>query len=92
MKNFQGALDLYHLHNSTYPTTEQGLSSLITKPQVGNLPRNWQGPYLRSSKLPEDPWGFEYYYESDGTMITMKSYGADGEEGGEGVNADVLLD
>lgn len=92
MKSFQGALDLYRLDNSSYPTTEQGLIALIEKPQIGKVPSNWRGPYLASSKLPLDPWGFDYYFESDGASINIKSFGADGVEGGEGVNADVVFE
>jgi len=92
MKSLVGALDLYHLDNSTYPATEQGLKALLTKPEVGILPKNWRGPYLRSSKLPKDPWNNDYTYQFDGNTIVIKSYGADGEEGGDGINADILLD
>jgi general secretion pathway protein G len=92
MKSLVGALDLYHLDNSGYPTTEQGLKALLVKPEVGNIPRNWRGPYLRSSKIPLDPWNNDYYYQSDGHEIVIKSFGADGEEGGSGINADIPLD
>jgi general secretion pathway protein G len=92
MKSLVGALDLYYLDNSSYPTTEQGLNALLVKPEVGNTPRNWRGPYLRSSKIPQDPWNNDYFYQSDGNEIILKSLGADGADGGSGINADILLD
>lgn len=92
MKGLENALDLYHLDNSSYPTTEQGLESLMVQPEVGIVPENWRGPYLRSSNLPKDPWNRDYVYQSDGGNIVLKSLGADGQEGGEGVNADILSD
>ncbi|MBU2644192.1 type II secretion system major pseudopilin GspG [bacterium] len=92
MKSLVGALDLYHLDNSAYPSTEQGLEALLEQPVVGTIPKNWRGPYLRSAKIPKDPWKNDYVYQSDGKAIGMKSYGADGEEGGEGINADIPLE
>jgi general secretion pathway protein G len=92
MKSLVSALDLYHLDNSTYPTTDQGLTALINKPELGSIPGNWRGPYLRSSAVPKDPWNFDYAYQSDGAVIVIKSLGADGEEGGEGINSDIILD
>lgn len=92
MKSLVGALDLYHLDNSTYPSTDQGLSALLVKPEVGKVPKNWRGPYLRSSSIPKDPWENDYIYQSDGKNIIMKSLGADGEEGGEGIDADIPLE
>ncbi len=92
MKSLVSALDLYHLDNSTYPTSEQGLNALIEKPELGVIPANWRGPYLRSSAVPKDPWNYDYDYQSDGSVIVIKSLGADGEEGGEGINADIGLD
>lgn len=92
MKSLVGALDLYHLDNSAYPSTEQGLEALLTQPVVGKIPKNWRGPYLRSSSLPNDPWDTAYVYQSDGKSILLKSLGADSEEGGEGIDADIPLE
>ncbi len=92
MKGLQSALELYHLDNSVYPATEQGLEALLSKPEVGIIPGNWRGPYLKSSKVPKDPWNHDYFFQSDGSSILMKSLGADGEEGGAGVNTDIVLD
>jgi general secretion pathway protein G len=92
MKGLMSALDLYHLDNSTYPSSEQGLEALVAKPEVGIIPEKWRGPYLRSSKIPKDPWAHDYFYQSDGGEVKIMCLGADGEEGGEGINADITID
>ena len=79
MKNIEQALKLYKLHNSIYPTTEQGLRALVEKPEVEPVPRNWKGPYL--DKVPKDAWGNDFIYVSDGKHFTLLSPGPDGEEG-----------
>ncbi|MBT3225301.1 MAG: type II secretion system major pseudopilin GspG [Deltaproteobacteria bacterium] len=92
MKSLVGALDLYHLDNSAYPSTEQGMDALLKQPVVGSIPKNWRGPYLRSTKIPKDPWENDYVYQSEGKSIALKSLGADGVEGGDGINADIPLE
>ncbi|QQS53832.1 MAG: type II secretion system major pseudopilin GspG [Candidatus Competibacteraceae bacterium] len=80
-------LDLYRLHNFRYPTTEQGLEALVQKPAEA---AHWQeGGYL--DKLPKDPWGKPYQYLSPGQHgdLDIYSLGADGQPGGEGVDADI---
>jgi len=84
------ALDLYRLDNFSYPTTDQGLEALVTKP--GNLPQgaHWkQGGYL--DKVPADAWGRPYYYLRPGVHgeYDLYSFGADGVEGGSEANADI---
>jgi len=60
----------------------------VTPPQTGNVSTNYEsGGYLQS--IPKDPWGNSYYYQSDGNSYVLKSFGADGQEGGEGKNADI---
>ncbi|PMH46031.1 type II secretion system protein GspG [Vibrio sp. 10N.286.49.B3] len=85
----ENALDMYKLDNSVYPTTDQGLDALVTKP--GNPePRNYRdGGYIR--RLPNDPWGNEYQYLSPGDNgdIDIFTLGADGQEGGEGAAQDI---
>jgi general secretion pathway protein G len=86
------ALKLYRLDNGAYPTTEQGLRSLLTKPTLEPLPQNWkQGGYIERNSMPKDPWGNEYKYLSPGLRgeIDVFSYGRDGALGGEGVDADI---
>jgi general secretion pathway protein G len=87
ISQIKSGLDRYYLDAGSYPTSDQGLSALIAAPTGGNIPKDWQGPYLE--KVPPDPWGNAYFYQSDGNSYTLKSYGADGVEGGEGKNADI---
>ncbi|MDE1220347.1 type II secretion system major pseudopilin GspG [Vibrio aestuarianus] len=85
----ENALDMYKLDNSVYPTTDQGLEALVTKPSSPE-PRNYRdGGYIR--RLPNDPWGNPYQYLSPGDNGTVDIFtlGADGQEGGEGVSADI---
>jgi len=88
VNNLMQALKLYKLDNQRYPTTEQGLQSLVAKPSAGPVPPNWK-PYL--DKLPNDPWGRPYQYLSPGVKgeIDVMSLGADGQPGGDGKNADI---
>jgi general secretion pathway protein G len=88
VNNLMQALKLYKLDNQRYPTGEQGLAALIAKPTAGPVPPNWK-PYL--DKLPNDPWGRPYQYLNPGVKgeIDVMSFGADGQAGGEGKNADV---
>lgn len=84
------ALNLYRLDNGTYPSTDQGLAALVRKPDTGNVPSNWKaGGYL--DHLPMDPWGHPYQYLNPGVHgeIDVFSYGADGQPGGDGYNADI---
>lgn len=84
------ALNLYRLDNSRYPSTEQGLNALITKPTTEPAPTNWKtGGYL--DKMPKDPWGKPYQYLNPGVKgeIDVFSYGADGKPGGTGPDADI---
>jgi len=88
IRAIQQALNLYKLDNGAYPVTEQGLQALVTKPQSGVVPARWNPEgYLEKVQL--DPWGHPYLYLSNGDRYTLKSLGADGEEGGEGKYADL---
>jgi len=84
------ALKLYRLDNQRYPTSEQGLNALVAKPDAPPIPPNWKpGGYL--DKLPNDPWGRSYVYVIPGVRseIEIMSFGADGQPGGSGVDADI---
>jgi len=84
------ALKEYKLDNGDYPTTEQGLEALVEKPSIGKIPKKYpEKGYF--PKIPKDPWGNDYVYISPGEHgdFDLISYGADGEEGGEGKDADV---
>ncbi len=84
------ALKLYRLDNQRYPTTEQGLAALVSRPTVAPLPPNWK-PNGYLERLPKDPWGHPYQYLSPGLRgeIDVFSFGADGQPGGTGIDAEV---
>jgi len=88
IENFKSALDLYAIDVGGYPTTAQGLKALMANP--GGV-RGWNGPYLRSNALPEDPWGSAYNYRAPGQhgAYDLYSLGADRKEGGSGDDADI---
>jgi len=84
LKAISNALDLYKLDNFSYPTTEQGLEALVTKPTGFPEPKNWnKDGYL--PKLPKDPWGTEYQYISpaEDKPFDVFTFGSDGREGGD---------
>ncbi|MCX7602644.1 MAG: type II secretion system major pseudopilin GspG [Bryobacteraceae bacterium] len=86
---FMTALGAYKLDTGTYPTTEMGLQALRVRPQ--NVPQ-WQGPYLPQD-IPVDPWGRPYIYRypgEHGDEPEIICLGADGQPGGEGINADIV--
>ena len=82
------ALKLYKLDNRVYPSTQQGLSALVRKPEQAPVPPNWK-PYLE--RLPNDPWGHPYQYLNPGLHgdVDIMSFGADNRPGGEGYDADI---
>jgi general secretion pathway protein G len=82
------SLKLYKLDNGRYPSNEQGLQALVSKPGSAPVPTNWK-PYL--DKLPKDPWGNTYRYLNPGVNgeIDVFSLGADGQPGGTGADSDI---
>lgn len=89
IRGIENALKFYRLDNFSYPTTEQGLQALVTRPNDPNV-KNWKaGGYL--DRLPKDPWGNPYQYLNPGNNAEIDIYtlGADGRPGGEGENADI---
>jgi len=93
IQSLENALKLFKLDNAFYPSTEQGLRALVENPSVGRVAAKWRdGGYLEKGQIPKDPWGNDYLYLSPGVYnkdFDLWSYGADGEEGGEGEDADV---
>ena len=88
MKGIEQALNLYLMDAGNYPTTEQGLDALVHKPDRPPIPHIWNPDgYLQ--RVPPDPWGHPYVYVTNGDRYTLKSFGADGVEGGEGKFADL---
>ncbi len=89
ISNIENALKFYRLDNFAYPTTEQGIEALVTKPNDPNV-RNWKtGGYL--DRLPKDPWGNPYLYLNPGINgeIDIYTLGRDGRPDGEGIDADI---
>ncbi|QNA90772.1 type II secretion system major pseudopilin GspG [Massilia sp. Dwa41.01b] len=89
--NLMSALKMYKLDNQRYPTTEQGLQALVERPSSGPAANGWkEGGYI--DKLPKDPWGHPYQYLQPGIHgkeLDIFSYGADGQAGGQGEDADI---
>ena len=82
-------LDLFYLELGRYPNSVEGLNALVNIPS--QLPR-WNGPYLRKSKIPPDPWGHPYNYKAPGEhgVYDLYTFGADNSEGGDGEDKDVV--
>jgi general secretion pathway protein G len=93
IQTLENAIKLYKLDNAYYPSTEQGVRALVEKPSTGRIPSKWrEGGYLEKGAVPKDPWGNDYLYLSPGvhnSNFDLWSYGADGEQGGEGEDVDV---
>ena len=86
IRNISSALELYHIDNGSYPTTEQGLPALAAAP--AETPR-WNGPYLKGADKLADPWGNRYLYQNEAGAFVVRSLGRDGKEGGEGIDKDL---
>ena len=85
IQELKQALDRYYLDNGSYPTTDQGLQALVAPPTGGRLPSNYeQGGYIE--KLPSDPWGNQYFYQSDGSSYALKSFGPDGVQSADDID------
>lgn len=94
ISQLEGVLELYRMDNARFPTTEQGLEALTQPPTAGPEARNYpSGGYLKGGRVPMDPWGERFQYESPGQhnhdSYDIWSYGADGQPGGEGIDADI---
>lgn len=93
IRSFETGLKLFKLDTGFYPSSDQGLDALVSKPSVGRVPERYkQGGYLESVKVPNDPWGNPYLYESPGSHgfdYEIRSLGADGLDGGEEEHADI---
>jgi general secretion pathway protein G len=93
IRNLEQALKLFYVDNGFYPSTEQGLQALVQKPGIGRSPNKWrEGGYLERSAVPKDPWGDPFIYISPGVHnrdFDILSYGSDGQEGGDGKDADI---
>lgn len=89
MRLLEGALEEFRTVASRYPTEEEGLQALVTLP-VTMSEDNWKGPYLQRETLPRDGWDRAFIYRIDPSFgFRLISLGADGQEGGEGFDADI---
>ena len=90
IERLSGVLDIYKLDVGAYPTTDQGLQALITRPSGVT---RWNGPYVKGEKVPEDPWGHPFIYRSPsqrpGREYDLLSLGPTGRAGGTGENAEI---
>jgi general secretion pathway protein G len=89
INDFSAALDMYKLDVGRYPNSHEGLNALVEAPSDVS---GWNGPYLRKSKIPKDPWQYEYQYRSPGEhgYFDIYSLGSDNREGGEGEDQDIM--
>jgi len=89
IEDLGSALDMLYLEIGRYPTTDEGLEALIQNPADLD---NWNGPYLKKKKIPKDPWGNSYQYQSPGQNgpYDLYTFGADNAPGGEKENHDIL--
>ncbi|MDY0073245.1 MAG: type II secretion system major pseudopilin GspG [Thauera sp.] len=88
IKDLEQGAELFKLDVGRFPSSQEGLEALISKPGTAN---GWRGPYLKKGALPRDPWGNPYHYQSPGQQgeIDIYSLGADNAPGGDGDNADI---
>lgn len=91
MNNLEGLLKEFRRKCGFYPTTDQGLESLVTKPTGGRECRDYPANGFIDGEVPKDPWDGDFIYESDGRTYNIYSLGPDGEAGGEGNDADIFL-
>ena len=92
IESLETSLRLYKLDIGAYPTTEQGLTALITAPGAGDMANTWrEGGYIEKGKVPKDPWGNDFIYLSPGVHgdYDIISYGSDGVPGGDGKDMDI---
>ena len=93
IESLRTALDLYRMDQGQFPTQEQGLKALCEKPTISPVPERYPDePYLKSTKVPLDPWKHDYVYlvpGSKGEKYEIISYGSDGEQGGQGDATDI---
>ncbi len=92
MSNLEGRLKEFRRKCGFYPTSEQGLEALVSKPTGGRECKDYPvNGFIDGEQVPKDPWDNDFIYESDGKTVNILSYGSDGAEGGEGGDADIAL-
>ena len=88
---YNGALDMFKINNSVYPSTEEGLEALVTNPDEEKYQNYSTNGYFKDSKLPKDSWGNPFIYINEDGNIELISLGADKKEGGENERADIKM-
>lgn len=88
---YNGALDMFKINNSVYPSTEEGLEALVKNPDTEKYPNYSSNGYFKDSKMPKDSWGNPFIYINDDESIELISLGADRKEGGQGDKADIRM-
>jgi len=88
---YNGALDMFKVDNSTYPTTEEGIEALVKNPDPQKYSNYSSSGYFKDNKLPKDSWGRKFIYMNNDGKVELVSLGADGKEGGEKEAADIKL-
>ena len=88
---YDGALDMFKINNSVYPSTEEGLEALVKNPDPQKYPNYSSSGYFKDSKLPKDSWGHPFVYINDDGKVELISLGADGKEGGKKEAADIKM-
>ncbi len=88
---YNGALDMFKVDNSTYPTTEEGLTALVINPDIEKYPNYSSSGYFKDNKMPKDSWQKEFIYINDDDRIELISLGADRAEGGEDGKSDIKM-
>ncbi len=88
---YNGALDMFKINNSVYPTTEEGLEALVKNPDEEKYANYSTSGYFKDSKLPKDSWGNNFIYINDEGSIELISLGADKKEGGKDEGADIKM-
>jgi len=89
MKSVSDALDMFKVDNGEYPTTEEGLKALLQNPDAEKYKNYSQKGYLGNQNTPKDPWGGEFIYTNDNSVVEIISLGADKKDGGDGENKDI---
>jgi len=88
---YNGALDMFKINNSVYPSTEEGLNALVSNPDEEKYPAYSTAGYFKDAKMPKDSWGHPFIYINEDDSVELISLGADGKEGGKGDRADIKM-
>ena len=88
---YNGALDMFKINNSVYPSTEEGLEALVSNPDEEMYPNYSTSGYFKDSKMPKDSWGNKFIYINEEGSVELISLGADRKEGGKDESADIRM-